>query len=204
MTATRIHRRNSDSNSDENKNAPKLAIGCFPNVMITLANWVILAVTRLKSMGSEMRFWIAFFAVVVAMQLAFVSMLAWLDPPPLLLPCLFVVACATLFGTDLISRYRTLHKLDGVGFGDFQIDEPCEYTGIYRPHREIGHIEVPLSRRRLGFIPVLEWWCPRNAPPDYVDCLPESSDPCIIRFVGRVSEPGTYGHMGSMRRKVIV
>ena len=172
--------------------------------MLQTTGPVNMGVTRLKAMRSEMRFWIAFFAVVVAIQLAFVSALAWLDPPPLLLPCLFVVACATLFVTDLISRYRTLHKLDCAGFGNFQTDEPCEYTGIYRPHWEIGHIEVPLSRRRLGFIPVLEWWCPRNAPPDYVDCLPESNDPCIIRFVGRVSEPGTYGHMGSMRRKVIV
>jgi hypothetical protein len=33
--------------SDEQKNAPKLAIGCFLNVTITLANWVILNVTRI-------------------------------------------------------------------------------------------------------------------------------------------------------------
>ena len=110
---------------------------------------------------------------------------------------------------DYRSKLRILTTLDTNGYANIIESQPNTYTGIYRPHWEIGHIQIPLAKRSLFGFPTFESWCPRFAdgvpePDDEHDDLPESPRQFIITFVGTPSKRGQYGHMGMMDRKVSI
>ena len=165
---------------------------------------VIRVVIRLKTMRERLGCWLTFVGVLLAFAIVLIGTILLLRYSALLY---FSLLISLFFGSILLntlSNHRLFRLIGSDGYGDFPIDESHEYVGIYRPHWEIGHIAVPYAKRTYRLFPVFERWCPRLEPPDYVDVLPDGRGPFIIRFVGRVSERGSYGHMGSACRKVVV
>lgn len=87
------------------------------------------------------------------------------------------------------------------GSSEIRDGEAGDFIGIYAPHWEVPHITVPARRYRLMF-PLFEDWLPSfpndGSLPDYSD----SPKKYFIRFRGRPSERGHFGHMGSADRTV--
>ena len=107
------------------------------------------------------------------------------------------------------------------------------YQGVYRPHWEIGHIEIRVSRTRklligaaisccllamfglewLSLIPFLifgavtYFYCFLPSVEIWKPHFPAGLDDLgsgPIEFEGVVSPPGIYGHMGMMHREVLI
>ena len=88
-----------------------------------------------------------------------------------------------------------------------------EFCGIYRPHWEVGHLEVQTGRGFLGRPKHERWeaWFP--AAFEFPD--PEVNDPSAMRFPtqhyayrmvvrGRVGPRGHFGHRGWLQRRLDV
>jgi len=155
-------------------------------------------------MRTQIGCWLSFTAVLLGAFALIAASIYILETRPWMYAAILLTVVVSSVTYDAVAKHRVLNRLNTRGYSSFAIDQPVEYIGVYRPHWEIGHIAIPLARRRLGIFPVFESWCPRLETPNHEDCLPDGDGPFIIRFVGRVSERGTYGHMGSMNRKVIV
>jgi hypothetical protein len=128
-------------------------------------------------------------------------------------PHYFFPALLLLFGLNLVFDYRgkrrILETLNTNGYANIVASQPRTFTGIYRPHWEIGHIQIPLAKRTVFGFPTFESWCPRFADDvreshDEDDDLSDRPRQFIITFVGTPSKRGQYGHMGMMDRKVAI
>lgn len=128
-------------------------------------------------------------------------------------PAYFFPALIFLVAINLAFEYRgkrrILRILNTNGYVQITESQPETYTGIYRPHWEIGHIQIPLAKRSVIGFPQFESWCPRFAP-DLSEVEAEDDDlfkggrQFIITFIGTPSRLGQYGHMGMMDRKVAI
>ncbi|WP_146395920.1 hypothetical protein [Pseudobythopirellula maris] len=103
---------------------------------------------------------------------------------------------------DIRNRYRTIKTL-GQQYDQIEAGESATFVGLYRPHWEIGHIQIALTKRWLGFIPSFESWSPYFIAefPVNFDTLENDSN-FLIKFVGTPTDRGQYGHMGSMCREI--
>jgi hypothetical protein len=128
-------------------------------------------------------------------------------------PLYFFPALLLLFGLNLVFDYRgkrqILETLNTNGYVNIVESQPKTYTGIYRPHWEIGHIQIPLAKRTVFGFPTFESWCPRFADDDCEsldadDDLADRPRQFIITFIGTPSKRGQYGHMGMVDRKVAI
>ena len=128
-------------------------------------------------------------------------------------PAYFFPAMLLFVGTNLTLEYcgkhRVLKILKTDGYVEIPESQPETYTGIYRPHWEIGHIQIPLAKRSVIGFPTFESWCPRFATgisevETDDDDLFQGGLQFIITFVGTPSRRGQYGHMGMMDRKVAI
>ena len=111
------------------------------------------------------------------------------------------VACAVL---DVRNKYRTINVL-GEQYDQIAPGESQTFVGLYRPHWEIGRIQIAMTKRWLGFIPAFESWKPyfvAEFPIGY-DVLDNEND-FLIRFVGTPTERGQFGHMGIMCREICI
>lgn len=100
------------------------------------------------------------------------------------------------------NRYRTIRVLVEQ-YDRIEPGESATFVGLYRPHWEIGHIQIALTKRWLGFIPAFESWSPYFVAefPIEFDILDNDSN-FLIKFVGIPTERGHFGHMGSMCREI--
>jgi hypothetical protein len=101
---------------------------------------------------------------------------------------------------DLRERKRLAHALRDSG--EIRDRESGVFCGIYRPHWEVPHITVPALRTRWMF-PLFESWLPgfpRDASVPNV--VSDAGRTYFIRFRGRPSVRGSYGHFGSANRTV--
>ncbi|MCP4890165.1 MAG: hypothetical protein GY904_26625 [Planctomycetaceae bacterium] len=135
--------------------------------------------------------------------IAFVTLVGFLAVtwPQLFFPALglFWLACTVL---DIRTKYRTISTL-GEQYDRIENGEPATFVGLYRPHWEIGHIQIALTKRWLGFVPAFESWSPcfvAEFPVEF-DILDNDSN-FLIKFVGTPTERGQFGHMGSMCREI--
>lgn len=112
-----------------------------------------------------------------------------------------ITAIAILLST--LRDYRILRLLGTAGYDNSQAGTSRTFSGIYRPHWEIGHIQVPTARRRLWLFPLFESWNPHFTD-EFPHELEEDSPNYIVTFVGTPSERGQFGHMGSMDRNISV
>ncbi|MEP3479111.1 MAG: hypothetical protein ABJZ55_07690 [Fuerstiella sp.] len=103
---------------------------------------------------------------------------------------------------DIRIKYRTIKTL-GQQYDQIKAGEAATFVGLYRPHWEIGHIQIALTKRWLGFIPSFESWSPDFIAefPVHFDKLKNNSN-FLIKFVGTPTERGQFGHMGSMCREI--
>ena len=143
------------------------------------------------------------FAGLGLVLLAIVALLGFLAVtwPQLFFP-LLVLLCLSCIANNIRNNYRTIATI-GEQYDQIESGESATFVGLYRPHWEIGHIQIVLTKRRLGIIPTFESWSPYFVAefPTEFDLVENESD-YLIKFVGTPTERGQYGHMGSMCREI--
>ena len=135
--------------------------------------------------------------------LGIVSLVAFLSIgwPQFFFPALGLLWLISIV-VDTRNRYCTIDML-GEQYAQIETEESATFVGLYRPHWEVGHIQIALTKRWLGFIPAFESWSPlfvAEFPVDF-DILNNDSN-FIITFVGVPTKRGQFGHMGSMCREI--
>ena len=119
--------------------------------------------------------------------------------PQIFLPLLGLLWVVS-YVLDVRRKQRVL-KLIGEQYGRITPSESATFVGLYRPHWEVGHIQIARSKRCFGLIPVFESWAPRFIAKFPVDFdLLDNDFNYLIRFRGTPSERGQYGHKGAMGR----
>lgn len=152
---------------------------------------------------SEARAIIALTLIFLLAIGSFVGVVGYLSInwPIYLFPTLLALLALSLV-FDYRAKRRILDLLETNGYVNIAASEPNTFTGIYRPHWEVAHIQVPLAKRNLLGFPRFEKWCPQFAA--HVEFEAEDCDPFVITFVGTPSTRGRYGHMGMMDRRAFV
>lgn len=105
---------------------------------------------------------------------------------------------------NYLQLWRVFTILETNGYEEIQPETSAEYTGIYRPDSELGDIQIPLAKRRLWVIPIVESWSPYSAPniTERLHALDESSEPFIVTFIGTPSPRGHDESLESRDREV--
>lgn len=146
----------------------------------------------------EKRAIVVLMLIFLAAIASFVGVVGYLSInwPLYFFPALIVLVAFSLV-LDYRARRRILILLDTNGYISIAESEPNTYTGIYRPHWEIGHIQIPLAQRSVLGFPTFESWCPKFAD-DVTELEAEEGDllngsrQFIITFVGTPSKRGQF------------
>ena len=140
------------------------------------------------------------FAIVLLLLIVFTGFFA-ITWPQFLAPALGLMwfTCVVI---DIRGKYRIV-DIVGEQYDRITPSASATFVGLYRPHWEIGHIQIARSKRWLGFIPTFESWAPYFEAefPIEFDIL-ECDSNFLIKFTGTPSQCGQFGHRGGMDREI--